>query len=113
MAVDCRKNAQWSGQENISVYLSSSWAERGFCRQCGTNLFYRFKSTGDELIPAGLFDDESQLKLKREVFVEQRAPGYAYANDTHKISSHELQALHGALATESTPDVKESPQNPQ
>ena len=29
------------GEENVGVYASSDWAERGFCRQCGTHLFYR------------------------------------------------------------------------
>jgi hypothetical protein len=30
-----------SGKENISVYPSSEWAECGFCKHCGTHLFYR------------------------------------------------------------------------
>ncbi len=31
------------GLENVSIYGSSDWAERGFCRNCGTSLFYRLK----------------------------------------------------------------------
>lgn len=33
----------FEGEENVSRYDSSAWAERGFCTRCGTNLFYRLK----------------------------------------------------------------------
>lgn len=29
--------------QNLSIYASSDWAERGFCNHCGTVLFWRMK----------------------------------------------------------------------
>jgi len=42
MAVPCADTVSFAGEENVAVYKSSDWAERGFCKQCGTHLFYRF-----------------------------------------------------------------------
>ena len=38
--------ASFKGEEFISIYRSSEWAERGFCKACGTHLFYRLKESG-------------------------------------------------------------------
>ena len=39
MEVDCGTEVSFSGEENIRVYDSSNWAERGFCNNCGSHLF--------------------------------------------------------------------------
>ncbi|NIT13149.1 MAG: GFA family protein, partial [Candidatus Dadabacteria bacterium] len=41
MAVNCGTDVTFEGEDNITVYDSSSWAERGFCSGCGSHLFYR------------------------------------------------------------------------
>ena len=38
----------FNGEENIERYSSSAWAERGFCKRCGSSLLYRFE--GNESI---------------------------------------------------------------
>ena len=48
MAVDCGTDVSFEGEENISVYSSSEWAERGFCKECGSHLFYRLKGVSAE-----------------------------------------------------------------
>jgi len=50
LAVDCGSDVKINGEENVSVYNSSEWAERAFCKQCGTNLFYRLKSTKQHMV---------------------------------------------------------------
>ncbi len=45
MAVDCGTDVSFEGEENISVFKSSEWAERGFCNKCGSHLFYRLKES--------------------------------------------------------------------
>ncbi|WP_339900516.1 GFA family protein [Paraglaciecola polaris] len=41
LAIDCGTDVSISPTDNITVYDSSQWAQRGFCRHCGTDLFYR------------------------------------------------------------------------
>lgn len=33
----------FNGEQNITRFDSSEWAERGFCNRCATNLFYHLK----------------------------------------------------------------------
>ena len=59
IAVDCGTDVTFEGEENISVFESSEWAERGFCKECGSHLFYRLKATHQYIMPAGLFDEDT------------------------------------------------------
>lgn len=45
LVVDCEA-LTIEGDEHVGVYSSSDWAERGFCKACGTHLFYRLKEGG-------------------------------------------------------------------
>ncbi len=37
MVVDCGADVTFKGEENISVFNSSLWAERGYCNKCGSH----------------------------------------------------------------------------
>lgn len=53
LATHCGTSVSFTGAERITVYASSGWAERAFCSQCGTHLYYRLLATGEYFIPAG------------------------------------------------------------
>lgn len=61
------------GEEAITAYASSDWAERAFCSHCGTNIWWRFKPTGNRSFSAGIFDDAAGLKIEKEIFVDEAA----------------------------------------
>ena len=82
----------FSGADNISVYQSSDWAERAFCRHCGTHLYYRLKENGQYIMPVGLFDDDAGLTFETEVFVDEQPHYYAFANKTERLTGAELFA---------------------
>ena len=84
--------ASFEGEENITVFDSSEWAERGFCGICGSNLFYRLKQTGHTIMCAGAFDDPSQFKLSSEIFVDNKSGGYAFAGDHPRLTEAETLA---------------------
>jgi hypothetical protein len=94
MELDCGTNVTFEGEENITVYASSDWAERGFCKQCGTHLFYRFKANGNHGVPVGLFDDEEHLEFAQQVFIDERPPFYEFSNDTKDMTGPELIAQY-------------------
>lgn len=95
LAVECGDAVQWSGDAQIGVYASSQWAERGFCKQCGTCLFYRIKSNQHYHVPVGLFDEEAQFELGLEIFVDEQPPGYRFANPTTKMTGAEVFEMFG------------------
>lgn len=68
-----------SGDKDIAVYRSSLWAERAFCRICGSNLWYCFTPTGHRTFLAGLFDLPPGFAIKQQIFVDEKPDWYDLA----------------------------------
>lgn len=96
MELNCGASVELDGEENISIFNSSDWAERGFCRNCGTHLFYRLKETGQHFIPVGLFEDSENLTFENQVFIDEKPEYYEFTNKTKKLTGAELFAMFGA-----------------
>lgn len=95
-AVDCGTDVVFEGEESISVYSSSEWAERGFCSRCGSHLFYRLKGSGQTMIPAGLFDDLSAPVFDHQVFIDEKPGWYEFSNATKNMTGEEVFAAFAA-----------------
>jgi hypothetical protein len=72
MAADCGGEVDFEGSDKISVFDSSEWADRGFCKNCGSHLFYRLKHEQQYMIPVGLFDDDSGLVFDHQLFIDEK-----------------------------------------
>ncbi|MEM7236408.1 MAG: GFA family protein [Pseudomonadota bacterium] len=90
----------WTGEDAISVYRSSDWAERGFCARCGTHLFYRMVDTHDWSINPFLDADISGLALVGEVFVDEQPGFYSFAQATKRQTGAELEAEYHKRANQ-------------
>jgi len=56
-----------------SLFASSSAADRGFCRQCGTPLTFRYRAQGDHIdVSLGSLDDPAQVTPALVVGTESR-----------------------------------------
>lgn len=97
MEIECGTRVSFQGEHSIAVYASSDWAERGFCRHCGTHLFYRFKETGHHGVPIGLFEDDDKLIFAHQVFIDEKPPFYAFSNKTKDMTGPELIARYEQL----------------
>ncbi|PSJ47665.1 aldehyde-activating protein [Zobellella endophytica] len=92
MTVDCEPGVAFEGREHIAAFASSAWAERAFCRHCGSHLYYRLKD-GDELILSlGLFDELDDLVLDHQIFIDKKPGFYSFANRTHTMTEAEVFA---------------------
>lgn len=89
MTIEATEGVQLSGGDNLGVYVSSAWAERGFCRQCGTHLFYRMKEGEHYFIPAGLFNEEL-MQLDHQVFIDEKPGYYDFAQQTQCLTGAEV-----------------------
>ena len=90
LAVDCGSGVRIEGEDQVSVYDSSAWAERGFCARCGSHLFYRLKQDGRYLVPAGLFGDRHVFRLRHQVFIDDKPGYYAFAQRTTELTAREV-----------------------
>ncbi len=92
LGVECESDLSFSGKENIGVYQSSEWAERGFCKKCGSHLFYRFKKNHHYYIPVGIFDNSEGLVFEHQVFIDEKPEYYSFANETKNMTGAEIFA---------------------
>ncbi|MEZ5594154.1 MAG: GFA family protein [Gammaproteobacteria bacterium] len=99
LAVDCTSDVSISGEENITIYDSSEWAERGFCSKCGTHLFYRLKANNQYFVPVGFFDVGEGVHLGHQIFTDEKPDYYAFSNKTKNMTGAEVFA---AFAGEQT-----------
>jgi hypothetical protein len=82
----------FTGDAHLARYKSSDWAERGFCTSCGTNLFYYLIPANRYVISVGVFDDPSPFRLVREIFIDHKPPGYAFAGEHPRWTEEETFA---------------------
>ena len=92
LAVECESDLNFSGEENIGVYQSSEWAERGFCKKCGSHLFYKVKQNNQYIIPVGIFEHCEGLIFDHQVFIEEKPEYYCFANETKNLTGAEVFA---------------------
>ena len=92
LAVECGSDVSFKGEENIGIYQSSEWAERGFCEKCGSHLFYRLKQNNQYYIPVGIFDNDEGLVFEHQVFIDEKPEYYSFANQTKNMTGAELLA---------------------
>ena len=92
MGVDVGQSLELEGEPNLGVFRSSEHGERVFCPSCGSSLFWRMQDGSHVEIAAQAFDDPSSFELTKEVFIDAKPPGYAFANPTEKMTGAELFA---------------------
>lgn len=93
MEVNC-KNVQFEGEDHVGRIRSSDWAERGYCKACGSNLFYHIIGGEDYQLSAGLLDDQTSLQLTMQVFIDRKPPFYEFSNTTKMMTQAEVFALY-------------------
>jgi hypothetical protein len=82
------------GEENLERSDSSEWGQRGFCRKCGTNLFYFFKPTQQYIVSIGAFDEAGTFSLAGEIYIDSKPASYALAGEHERLTEAEFLAKY-------------------
>jgi len=96
----CRKNTSGTGfsffyslsepnftnQNDLTIYNSNGTADRAFCKNCGTVIYYHQTSAQGYCIPSGLIEnlDESKVLFDKEWYYGDKPTYYCHANNTIK-----------------------------
>jgi len=96
VGVDCGTDVQFTGSQSISAFKSSEWAERGFCNNCGSHLFYRFIESQQYIMPVGLFDDDQSFEMDHQIFIDEKPAYYDFANKTDNMTGAEVFAKYAS-----------------
>ncbi|MGO3913910.1 GFA family protein [Enterococcus viikkiensis] len=93
VAAGSGENVTINGEDFVSRYRSSEWAERGFCSSCGSNLFYHLIANDSYNIPIDLFEDQGEATLEVEVYYDQKPAYYEFANETKKLTEADIMKM--------------------
>ncbi|MDF3062299.1 MAG: aldehyde-activating protein [Microvirga sp.] len=74
------------------TFDSSELVERGFCRDCGTPLFFRYRNRDRISVSIGSLDEPARVKPTTQYGIESRLPAF-----------FELASLPGETTEEGTP----------
>lgn len=91
MATDAGTDITITGEQNITRYSSSEWADRGTCKNCGTSLFYYLKPKNQYIVSVGLFD-KVDFYFDNEIFIDEQPSFYCFANKTKQLTGEEVFA---------------------
>ncbi|QIG78790.1 GFA family protein [Stakelama tenebrarum] len=84
------------GAENVTRYRSSDWAERGFCGECGTHLFYHLLPADSYSCPSGLFARADDFPLTSEIFIDEKPATYSFAGNRERLTGAQVIAQFNA-----------------
>ena len=59
-----------------AIFKSSDLVERGFCRDCGTPLFFRYVDSDRIAMTIGSFDNPAPLAMEEQYGIESRLPAF-------------------------------------
>ncbi len=71
-----RDDLSIDGAENVTWHRSSDTAQRGFCRICGSRLFWQMFDADYIAVAAGTLDTPTGLATVRHIFVDDKPDYY-------------------------------------
>ncbi len=92
MALEDAEDLKIADETMLGVYKSSDWAERCFCRTCGTNLFWRSPEYGHVIVMAGAIAEQDRLQFTRQIYIDNKPAHYEFANPTANLTEAEFLA---------------------
>jgi hypothetical protein len=99
-AIRCGSDVAFNSLENVQEFESSSWANRAFCKVCGTHLYYRLKQTDSYNMPLGIFSELSDIKMDMQYFIDKRPAYYCMANETKEMTTEQITAYFASQVSE-------------
>lgn len=89
----------------VKAFTSSDWAERAWCDRCGSTLWYQVTLPGREhyAVSAGLFDNAGGFALAKEIYIDCKPEGYAFAGAHERLTKAETEAGFAAIAEGESP----------
>lgn len=83
------ESVAWEDETHLKRITSSQWAERGFCDQCGTGMFFRVTQegvwSGNIEFPIGVFDDPNGFEMDNEIYIDHKPDSFSYAGEGRKL----------------------------
>ena len=90
----------WEGEDNLQTFASSEWAERGFCKVCGSSLFWRLTAPGPMQgmlsLSGGALDSLDGMTFDTEVYIDHKPASHAFAGERKRMTEADVMAMVAA-----------------
>jgi len=97
VGADFRDGITLTKTDGLTWYESSEWAKRGFCKTCGSSLFYCLNDNpGFWSVASGALDLPAGLHLGKEIFIDEKPDYYDLAGDQPRLTGAEAFAAFTA-----------------
>lgn len=80
-------------EDKVKWYKSSDYAERGFCKNCGSNMFFRVTepAMGDyQGVSLGMLDDKTGYEIDSHIFVDKNPGYYEFSDNAPRLTEEEF-----------------------
>lgn len=93
IGVDVQGGIHFNQDSSLTWYESSEWAKRGFCKTCGSSLFYTLKENPDFWsVTAGSLDLSDGLHIGKEIFIDEKPDYYDFTGQQTRMTGAEFFA---------------------
>lgn len=96
-AVACVDGYDIQGEDHVTWYESSEHGERGFCKNCGTHLFFRTKDGAYKGVMAS-FTHAADLTIGEHIFVDKKPFDYDFADTSPRLTEEDFLKKIGLLS---------------
>lgn len=95
MTIDVLPNSLvFAQQTHLGIFRSSEWGERGFCKQCGTTLFWRMQDHSYCNINVFALEElPEELVLDEEIYIDHKPAFYSLSQPTNQLTEVEVIAM--------------------
>ncbi|MCV6595061.1 MAG: GFA family protein [Silicimonas sp.] len=80
------------GADKLHVTRTSDWAERAFCTECGSNIYYKADMMETPAVAFGSLDDTSGFTPRIQFFSDKKPEGLPLVPDTKTMTEAECNA---------------------
>ncbi|MBJ9984387.1 GFA family protein [Acinetobacter sp. S40] len=79
-----------TGEKSIGKYASSEWAARYFCKECGTNLYYKLNERDYYSVNAQLFELPDHAKIHLEIYTDHKPAYYPFLSSAKRMTEQDV-----------------------
>lgn len=81
-------SVKFLSDEGLEWYASSGFAKRGFCKCCGSSLFYQTNNKDSIAIAAGCFDEPTGFQVEKHIFVADKGDYYEVMDGKPQVQKY-------------------------
>ncbi|MCD2530010.1 GFA family protein [Providencia huaxiensis] len=92
-SVDCGNDLIVEGQEAVTIFASSEWGERAFCKNCGSHLFYHLLSPSTYYVSATLFKESKDAQMSMQIYIDSKPQYYNFVERTPMLTEKDIMEM--------------------